>query len=173
MKHKEIDIHSFCTNSIDIWFNKWFLLTAGDFENANSMTISWGTFGGLWERPVVQVFARPIRYTYEFLNNYGTFTICAFPDKYKNDLQILGNQSGRDSNKVSETNLHFIKSSKIPAPAFQEAELIIECRKLYWQDLDPHKFLDVSIEQNYPKKDYHRMFIGEILAIHGIDKYKK
>lgn len=35
---------------------------------------------------------------------------------------------------------------------FEEARLVLECRKLYYQDLDPEKFLDESIHQMYPKR---------------------
>ncbi len=45
---------------------------------------------------------------------------------------------------------------------FEEARLVLECRKLYFQDLDPEHFLDRGLESNYPHKDYHRMYVGEI-----------
>ena len=64
-----------------------------------------------------------------------------------------------------------IESSKVEAPGFDQAELIIECRKVYYDDLEPAHFLDASILDNYPKKDFHRMYFGEILAIRGTDKY--
>ena len=50
------------------------------------------------------------------------------------------------------------------APYFQEAELVLVCRKLYYQDIDPTHFLDQGIDGKwYPQKDYHRMYIGEIV----------
>jgi hypothetical protein len=50
------------------------------------------------------------------------------------------------------------------APYFEEAELVLVCRKLYWQDIDPTHFLDQNVDTNcYPEKDYHRMYIGEIV----------
>jgi hypothetical protein len=69
------------------------------------------------------------------------------------------------------------RASGIPAPVqfgggedagavgFQEAREIIICRKLSTHDFDPAGFLDPAIEAIYPRKDYHRMFIGEILAL--------
>ena len=38
---------------------------------------------------------------------------------------------------------------------------------MYWHDLDPAHFLDPEIERNYPQKDYHRAYFGEVLAIWG------
>jgi flavin reductase (DIM6/NTAB) family NADH-FMN oxidoreductase RutF len=53
-----------------------------------------------------------------------------------------------------------------PAPYFAQAELTLICRKLYAQDFDPACFVDESLDgKNYPGKDYHRMYIGEIVAV--------
>ena len=54
---------------------------------------------------------------------------------------------------------------------FAEAELLVECRKMYWVDLEPKQFLDPSIENNYPLKDYHRVYFGEIVGISGVSTY--
>ena len=48
---------------------------------------------------------------------------------------------------------------------FTEARLIMECKKLYYQDLEPGRFIQESIHKNYPNKDYHRMYIGELLTL--------
>ena len=45
---------------------------------------------------------------------------------------------------------------------FSEARLVLECRKIYFQDIIPENFLDQKIADNYSMKDYHRMYIGEI-----------
>ena len=53
------------------------------------------------------------------------------------------------------------------APFFQEADLVLVCRKLYWQDIDPTHFIDPGIDKKwYPEKDYHRMYIGEIAEVY-------
>jgi len=87
-------------------------------------------------------------------------------------LNLLGTKSGRDGDKIAETKLTVIGSQKIEAPAFLEAELIIECKKIYWDDFKPANFLDPSIEGKYSNNDYHRMYFGEILEINGIDNYQ-
>ena len=50
---------------------------------------------------------------------------------------------------------------------FAEARLVLQCRKLYIHDIDPAHFLEPGIEGNYPKKDYHRQYIGEIVKVLG------
>lgn len=170
---KTISIDEFVVKVNDLWLNQWFLLTSGDYsmKHYNTMTVGWGYFGIMWNKPVAVVVVRPTRYTYEFINEYETFTLCAFNKKYRNDLLLLGNKSGRDCDKIAETKLNIVPSQKVSAPSFKEAELIIECKKVYWDDFKPVNFLDDSIEKNYPQKDYHRFYFGEIMEIRGTDKY--
>lgn len=59
----------------------------------------------------------------------------------------------------------------VHAPCYAEAELVLECRKIYWSDLDPKHFLDASIENNYPRKDYHRLYLGEIVALRAAERF--
>ena len=126
----------------------------------------------MWGKPFAQVFVRPSRYTYEFMVKYDTFTLCAFPETYRKALELLGSKSGRDGNKIAEAGLTPIASTQVAAPGFAEADLIIECRKIYWDDLDPARFLDPSIERNYPQKAYHRIYFGQIVAIWGERSYR-
>ncbi len=39
---------------------------------------------------------------------------------------------------------------------------MLQCRKLYYQDFTPEHFLDARIDELYPQKDYHRMYVGAI-----------
>ncbi len=159
--------------SVDIWFTRWFVLTAGDMEKFNSMTVAWGSVGGMWEMPFVQVVVRPGRYTFGFMNESETFTLCSFPAKYRKDLALLGSQSGRDGDKITLTRLTAVKSAVVAAPCFKEADLVFECRKIYWQDLDERNFLSEKIAAQYPQMDYHRVFFGEILRIRGSKEFRK
>lgn len=163
----------FVTQINNLWLNKWFLLTSGDYKKKhyNTMTVAWGYFGIMWNKPMAVVVVRPTRFTFEFMEAYDTFTLTAFDKRFKKDLNLLGTKSGRDGNKIAETGLHIVPSKVVPAPAFREAELIIECRKSYWDDFNPENFLDPDIEKKYPVKDYHRMYFGEVLRILGDTKY--
>ena len=158
----------------ELWLKQWFLLTSGDYKSNhyNTMTVAWGYFGIMWNKPVATVFVRPTRFTFEFLNRYDTFTLCSFNKSYKDDLSLLGTLSGRDEDKIAKTGLNIMPSQKITAPAFKEAELTFECKKIYYNDLKPENFLDKSIEKEYPQKDYHRMYFGKIVEIKGIEKYQ-
>jgi flavin reductase (DIM6/NTAB) family NADH-FMN oxidoreductase RutF len=159
--------------SVDIWLKRWFVLTAGDMGGFNSMTVAWGSVGAMWEMPFVQVVVRPTRHTFGFMNESPTFTLCSFPAKYRKDLSLLGSRSGRDGDKIALTRLTPVKSAVVAAPCFKEADLVLECRKMYWQDLDDRNFLSDKIAVQYPQMDYHRVFFGEILRIRGAREFRK
>jgi len=164
---KKVNLKSFEFNVFSLFDDQWFLLTAGDFakKDFNTMTISWGSMGIMWNRPFVQVAVRPTRFTYQFMNRFDYFTLCAFPEKYRFALQLLGSRSGRDGNKIADSSLTPIASPGDNGVAFKEAQLIIEARKIYWDDFEPQKFVDPTIEENYAQNDYHRFYFGEIVNI--------
>ncbi|NTW24003.1 MAG: flavin reductase family protein, partial [Lentimicrobium sp.] len=64
--------------------------------------------------------------------------------------------------KAKETGLTPVVT-EAGSVAFKEAGLILECRKIYYQDLNPDGFLSPEIIKNYPSKDFHRLYIGEII----------
>ena len=168
-----IPVEQLNTQPYTLWDKQWLVLTAGDFSAGqfNAMTVSWGFLGVMWDRMVAQVVVRPHRYTFQFIEKYPTFTLCVFSSSFRPALNILGTRSGREGNKIKEAGLTPERASKVAAPCFEQAELVLECSKLYWQDLDPAHFLDPQIDKNYPRKDYHRVYFGEILAAAGIPAY--
>jgi flavin reductase (DIM6/NTAB) family NADH-FMN oxidoreductase RutF len=137
----------------------------------NAVTVAWGSFGVMWHRPFAQVVVRPTRYTFDFREKGRDFTLSVFPERHRDALELLGTRSGRDGDKIQASGLTPIASTRVTAPGFAEAELILECRKIYSQDLDPARFLDPAIDANYPKKDDHRVYFGEILAALGVPEY--
>jgi flavin reductase (DIM6/NTAB) family NADH-FMN oxidoreductase RutF len=155
------------------WEPGWFSLTAGENRPGafNSMTVSWGALGVIWHRPLAVVVVRPQRYTREFMERYDTFSLCAFDESYRPALNLLGTQSGRDTRKMTECGLTPIALTTIPCPGYAEAELILECRKMYFDDLEPAHFLADFIAPNY-QNDYHRMYFGEVVAAAGTARFR-
>lgn len=150
---------------------EWALLTSGNKEKFNTMTISWGGMGTIWNKPVVTVYVKPIRYTYKFMESNEYFTLSFYDKKYKNDLAILGSKSGKETDKISLTNLtpQFLDNMV----SFQEAKVTLLCKKIYFQDLDINHINTNSIPQSevdrfYGTESPHRMYIGEVIDI--IDK---
>ncbi len=175
MSRQPIPLHELLLPPFAAWDKKWFLLAAGENRPGgfNAMTVSWGGLGWLWGRPLAMVVVRPTRHTYQFIEKYDTFTLCAFDEKYRPLLQdILGKMTGREVNKIALAGLTPVPLDKVPCPAFAEAELVLACRKTYYHDLDPHHFLADYIEENY-RNDYHRVYFGEVLAVEGAPAYRR
>ena len=149
---------------VDLWMNQWLLLTSGTLEDCNMMTVAWGSVGCMWGKPFAQIVVRPQRHTHKYLEANDSFTLCGFPEEFREDLQTLGTLSGRDGDKLAKTKLTIMQSSKVSAPSYGQASLILECRKIYRQKFDPEGFVDASIANQYPSRDYHTVYFGEILA---------
>ncbi|MCP4715650.1 MAG: flavin reductase family protein [Deltaproteobacteria bacterium] len=173
MDLKTVAVDDFCVRAHSLWARQWLVLTSGDFAagDYNAMTVGWGSFGTMWGKPFAQVVVRPSRYTFEFIEKYDTFTLCALPADYRKALNQLGSQSGRDGDKIAEAGLTPVAGLQAAAPGYAEAELIVECRKLYGDDFDSSKFIDPSIADSYSAGDYHRSYYGEILTVRATDAY--
>ena len=125
------------------------------------MTASWGALGVLWNKKVALAFVRPQRYTFEFLESNQYYSLSFFDAQYKKELGFCGKVSGRDTDKIKETG--FTPLFDKDAPYFKESNLVFICKKIYSQFIEPSCFLDEAIGSNYPGKDYHKMFAGEII----------
>jgi flavin reductase (DIM6/NTAB) family NADH-FMN oxidoreductase RutF len=159
---RETDPTEIQGNPFQMIDKQWFLLTAGNLQNFNTMTASWGTMGILWNKPVVFCFVRPQRYTYKFMESADQFTLCFLGRGNRSILNYCGKFSGRDVDKIKSTGL-IPRETPGGSIYFEQAELVFECKKLYFSDLDPTHFLDPSIFGNYPLNDFHRFYIGEIV----------
>lgn len=164
---QKIDPKSLDENVFSLIGERWMLITAGTPQRCNTMTASWGGLGVLWGRPAATCYIRPQRYTFEFVEAGEYFTLGFFGEEYRKALAFCGAKSGRDVDKVKECGFT-VAAGAGNASYFEQADLVLVCKKAYWQDLDPTHFLDPSIEKHYAQKDYHRMYIGEI-----VEAYKK
>jgi flavin reductase (DIM6/NTAB) family NADH-FMN oxidoreductase RutF len=159
-KFKEIHSEEIKDNPFTLIGKDFMLVTAGTPDFYNTMTAAWGGFGVMWSKHVTIIVIRPTRYTYEFLEKSGSYSLSFFGAQYRDALMLCGTKSGRNVNKVAEAGLTAVVDD---GPIyFKEARLVLQCRKLYFQDLQPSNFLDAGIEANYPQKDYHRWYVGEV-----------
>ena len=162
MKLEELKFAPF--NDLD---KNYALLTAGSKDYFNTMTISWGGFGTIWNKPVVTVYVKPIRYTYKFMEDNDFFTVSFYDDKYKKDLLTLGTKSGRDSDKISLTSLNPLYLDN--SVSFEEANVTLVCKKIYYQDLNleliKENLSNDIYNRFYGDDPVHRMYIGEVVDI--------
>ena len=161
---KAISPKELTSNPFRLIGERWTLISAGDAEAFNTMTASWGGFGVLWNKPVVYIFIRPQRHTLGFVQNKSHFTLSFFGEEHRSALQLLGTRSGREGDKVAASGLtpRFTESGN---PTFEEATLVMECRKLYDGSLRAEDFVvDNLRDVVYPEGDFHRVFVGEIVG---------
>jgi len=161
----EIEPDAITENAFSLIAEDWFLLTAGTTPGKyNTMTASWGGLGQLWHRRVAFVFVRPQRYTRIFMDDNDLFTMSFFDSSYRDALKYCGSHSGRDVDKAALTGITPFEPLT-GTTAFEEANLICICSKIYYQDFQPEKFLEMDIEGLYPEKGYHRMYVGAIKRV--------
>ncbi len=142
----------------------WMLVTAADGDRINTMTASWGGMGILWNKRVAFVFIRPQRYTYEFTEKSDRMTLTFFGGEKREALKICGTKSGRDCDKIKEAGLAPVKLGE-GAYTFEGAEVCIQCRKIYTDVIKPESMTDEGIMKNYPKNDFHKVYVCEIEKI--------
>lgn len=153
----------FQAESFELFDKTWALLTAGDREKFNTMTIAWGCLGTIWGKPAVTVYVKPIRYTHEFMEQSEYFTVSFYPERMREALTLCGRLSGRDCDKVARANLTpvFLKQGV----TFEGAERTIVCKKIYRQSMDKGTMPADAVKKYYQTEPAHTMYIGEVIDI--------
>ncbi|MBR1865559.1 MAG: flavin reductase [Lachnospiraceae bacterium] len=151
------------TDIFEQFDRKWGLLTAGEKDQFNTMTISWGGLGTLWNKPVATVYVRTSRYTHEFMDAQDYFTISFYPDEVKPILGVLGSKSGREMDKVNRSGL--TPKEVEHSVTFEEASLTLVCKKLFRQELDVKNMTPEIADSFYSGDAPHDMYIGEVVDI--------
>lgn len=145
----------------------WMALAMGKAENMNSMTISWGSAGVLWNKPVFTVFVSSDRYSKGLMDKQEYFTVMAFPESRKNKeaLTYIGSRSGRDEPNKTENAGFTVEYSELGNPLFKEANLVFECKILYKEEFKKDQ-LPSEIKPRYDNMGLHTMYIGEIVNVY-------
>jgi flavin reductase (DIM6/NTAB) family NADH-FMN oxidoreductase RutF len=161
----EITTADIRSNPFQLIGREWMLITAGTLDAFNTMTASWGTLGHLWERDVAICYVRPQRYTYGFMEHSRVYTLSFFDETWRAALEYCGSHSGRDVDKMAQTGLVPF-ATPAGAVGFQQARLILECRKVYAGDIAEDGFVERGVsEKVYPQRDFHRFYVGEIARV--------
>jgi len=161
---KEINYKDMKFNPFNLIGGEWMLVTAGNEQSGcNTMTASWGHLGCLWGHndPTAVIYLRPSRYTKEFVDREDYFTLCVMEKSFRKQMAYLGSVSGREENKIEKTGLTTVFAEN--TVYFEEAKLVLICKKIYASELQESGFLYQStIDESYPQQDYHTMYVGKI-----------
>ena len=145
---KEINAEELKGNLIEMINKKWALVTAGDHEKANTMTVSWGSFGEFWSKPVITIYIRPQRYTKQFIDEQKEFSVCVLPEEYRKALTYCGRTSGKDvADKFAGAGITLDFCGDVPV--IKEAGITLICRKMCEGDIDLLPLLILRKEQRY------------------------
>jgi len=156
---KEISAKEIEGNLIKAIADEWMLISAGDNDGYNMMTASWGFTGEMWGNDSVIAMIRPQRYTMDFVDNKDYFALSFYGDN-KEIHKVCGSKSGRDVNKTELTGLTPVFSDD--TVYFEEARLVIICKKQYVGRLNEENFTDKEPLKWYNEKDFHYMIVGKI-----------
>ena len=158
---QKVDPKSLNLNPFAAIGDQWMLITAGTKERCNTMTASWGGLGVLWGAPMATAYIRPQRYTKQFVDENEYFTLSFFPENYRPQLSLCGTKSGRDMDKVKECGFTVAEGAG-GAPYFEQAELVLVCRKRMTMPMD-EAAMPQDVKDKWYKGDYHTMYWGEIV----------
>ncbi|MCR1933454.1 flavin reductase family protein [Clostridium tepidum] len=139
-------------------------LTGNADGKVNTMTISWGNIGFQWRRPIFIALVRESRYTKEFIDKSGEFTVTIpFDDSMKEALAFCGSKSGREYDKIKECNLSLIDGDKVKTPVIKSNGMHYECKVIYKQPLDLNAMDKELLDTFYNDGNNHVLYYGEIL----------
>ena len=148
-------------NPFDKFNKEWALVTAGNKDSFNSMTISWGSMGTLWHKDIITIYIRPDRYTFDFLQNSDMFTISFYDEKYRDILTMFGRCSGRDINKVEKSGFNPVFMDD--GITYSEANETIVLKKIYMEQLNKDLFNEDILSCYKDNGPAHYMIIGEVI----------
>lgn len=159
----KINMEEQSLNPFELLGKQWMLVSAGTVTKWNTMTASWGGLGVMWGKPSATAYIRNSRYTKEFVDANDYFTLTFLQDGHRDALGVLGSKSGREMDKMNDSGLTpiFVDGQ----PTFEQASLVLVCKKRCKSAIAPEDILyPETLEKWYADKDYHTMYIGEIVA---------
>ncbi|MBE7004636.1 MAG: hypothetical protein E7425_10225 [Ruminococcaceae bacterium] len=143
----------------------WALVTAGTEEHFNSMTISWGSMGTIWNKPIITVYIRPDRFTWGFLKDSDVFTVSFYPERCRQALSAMGTLSGRDTDKPRAAGL--TPKALAGSVTYEEASETFVCRKLYMAQMRREDVPDEAKKIYQNGVEPHYIIMGEVIAHTG------
>lgn len=140
-------------------------LTVKGQDKENTMTVSWGSIGFMWQRPVFIAMVRKSRYTYELIEKADSFTVSIpYGAELKGALVTCGTKSGRDIDKKTAAGISFVPAQAVNSPIVDGCDMYYECKIVYKQDMDKAALNSDIQKTMYSDEDYHTLYYGEIVA---------
>jgi len=132
---------------------------------SNVMTIGWGSLGVIWALPIFTVLVRPSRYTYEFIEDSGEFTVNVPAPDMTAFVDFCGSHSGREVDKFAQHQIATTPGQLVSSVTIDACPLVYECRVVHKNEVLPATCADKVISRYYAGGDFHRMYYGEVLGV--------
>lgn len=137
---------------------------------SNVMTIGWGAVGVIWRRPIFLVMVRPSRYTYEFMEEAGEFTVNIPTAELREWVTFCGTHSGRDVDKFAAGKVSVSPAQLVHGVTIDACPIVYECRVVHKNDVIPANLEPNIAAASYPSGDFHRLYYGEILGVFAAEE---
>ena len=105
------------------------MVTCGDMENANIITVAWAGIINT-HPPRVSISVRPTRHSYGIIRERGEFAINLTPASLVRECDYCGIYTGAKVDKFAKTGLHKEPAQVVACPIIAECPLALECRVL-------------------------------------------
>lgn len=162
---RKVDFKQLELNPFTVLGEEAFLLTAGAPENWNTMAAAWGGFGFAWDAPVVYVFVRESRLTYDFMENQDRFSMSFFPPEMRSAIEYCGGNSGREVDKASGAGITPVVLDG--SVVFEEANLVLTCEKIVSAQVKEEDIGKPELfGKYYSSGDLHHMYCGKVTGIY-------
>ena len=103
------------------------IVTCGDGERANMITIGWCGVAST-RPPRVCISVRPERYSHGIIKETGEFVINLTPSSLARECDYIGTMTGRKIDKAAKTGLTLIPSETVASPTIEQSPLALECK---------------------------------------------
>lgn len=142
------------------------LVSAKKDGSNNVMAIGWGFVGVFWGMPVFLVAVRHSRFTHEFIEDRGEFTVNVPGEGLDKTVSYCGEVSGRKHDKFKECKLSLVKRKKVKVPVIKKCKIHYECKVVHKLEVKPDLVPADVKKVFYPEGDYHTLYFGKILAVY-------
>lgn len=143
-------------NIIKMIQNDLMMITAGNEQETDLATISWGGLGYAFNKPVTFCITDSQSNIFGVLKSSSTYTLSFYTEAYRDVLDRNKENHTKDTNRVKNSGLTLLSTPE-GSKAFLEAWMIIECRKISSLQATPPS-------QGKPLSG-NNMLIGEILNV--------
>jgi flavin reductase (DIM6/NTAB) family NADH-FMN oxidoreductase RutF len=137
--------------------------------SSNVMTIGWGLVGVFWAKPVFLAAVKHSRFTHEFIEDNGEFTVNVPGEGLTEAVSYCGEVSGRKHGKFKECKLTVVKGKNVMVPVIKECKIHYECKVVHKLELKSG-LVPADVEKTYysrrAENDYHTLYFGEIVAVY-------